>query len=145
MQVQLYHPSHDFQPADLPPMPGVQGPKAILKCARSGVIGWLAKDGNTVNIIGNSVRLNNVCTDDTPQALWYAKVTCRALADRGHHFAHLVIGSTHRIIPPPDGNDSRVEGVWVDGPYDPVKLLAGEFLPVKIRIRTRKARIAGTA
>jgi hypothetical protein len=55
-------------------------------------------------------------------------INCRAV---GKAFKNLEPGTIHDVVTPPTGYKNDHTGVWVMGVSEPVKLLTGEFTPIK--------------
>lgn len=145
MRIPFNHPYHRFQPVNLPPMPSATGRRfPVYQCADCGMSG--VADDKLVHFyvgIGQGMDMNRVrnCNPSKRPAnvSYSAIITCANLHTRGPEFSHLLPGTLHRLAPPPDTDNSQSiwpEGIWVSGPHGPVKLLAGEFLPMTTRKRT---------
>ena len=140
MKLLMIQPPHSFVKTDLPPMPGVQGRHDIVRCECCGIMGYTPDDTHV--ILFNTPRKEHLarnCNGHQNDGVlcWHARITSPHLTVKGPAFAHLTLGSVHRLLPPPDSDPLTLPGIWVRGPQEPVKLLPGEYLPVQLRTRRR--------
>lgn len=149
MRIPACHPLHDFQPVlGMPPMPSLSSPAGYLtvQCRHCSLMGFHRKGDQTIILFGagsNDRRLAQGCAEHSfapHMTRPFAKITTPRLSMQGGHFGHLIVGSAHRIVPPPNDDPGFIAGVWVSGPMGPVKLLEGEFLPIRVRNRAPRTR-----
>jgi hypothetical protein len=140
MKLLLIQPPHSFVEADLPPMPGVMNKHKMMRCTCCGIMGY-TPDNIYVHLIGRGANSERAafCTRQNRDGVpaWHARITTPNLIYRGPAFRHLKIGTLHRVLPPPDSDPLTLEGLWLHGPKEPVKVLPGEYLPVQVPVRRR--------
>lgn len=149
MRLTRPHPAHTFEEVKgLPAYPGLTGRNyRTVRCTRCGMTA-LRRDGDgLLTFTGiakttedvNRVRFCNTMMDDR-YGILHARITTDLLPLRNPAWSHLVGGTLHRVVPPPTDDNASLPGVWVAGPDGPVKVLEGEYLPVKVRDRHRQSR-----
>ena len=149
MRLTRVHPAHSFEEVKgLPTFPSLTDrPYRTVRCTRCGMTA-LRRDGDgLLTMLGvartgedaNRVKFCNTMMDDA-YGILHARITTDLLPLRNPAWSHLTGGTLHRVVPPPTDDNPHLPGVWVAGPDGPVKLLEGEFLPVKVRDRTRPPR-----
>lgn len=146
MKLLMIQPPHAFVDSTLPPVPGGGGlAYPIKRCRHCGIMGYTT-DGLHVHLFhtpGNR-ELALTCAEANREGVpaWFVRITCPHLCTRGPAFHHLKLGTMHRVLPPPDTDPLTLQGLWVHGPHEPVKVLPGEFLPMQVRTRRRIKSVA---
>lgn len=143
------NPSHTFEEvAGLPPFPGLTGKNyRTVRCTRCGVTALRREGDGLTTLTGFQKNAHDIQRAKFCNALRehengvpHARITTDLLPLRNPAWSHLMGGTVHRIVPPPTEDNPALPGVWVAGPCGPVKVLEGEYLPVKIRSRHRSPR-----
>lgn len=140
MKLLMIQPPHAFVEADLPPLPGVSKSHKIMQCKHCGLMGY-TPDNVYVHMLCGTGKDKRAAWCDGGQhegtLCWYARITCPHLYRRGPAFEGLKPGTMHRVVMPPDDDPLTLEGIWVHGRWENVKLLPGEYLPMQVRTRRR--------
>lgn len=135
MIMPFFHPSHNWQRANLPPFPAVSGPSIAYACKCCGLLGF-RRDGDPHIHITNRKDMERARLCDPsakPAVKAYALITSENLTKRA---ANLLAGTKHALIHAPTQHGSTSD-VWVKGPDGPVPVNIQEFTPVSVRQRVR--------
>jgi hypothetical protein len=114
---------HDWQKQNLITKKDKRGFYDDYKCANCGALG---KRRGFVEFIETPLSTYLNCPKGKTLKV-PTKIKITFCNGSGVNFSNLTPGSEHFVITPPKGylNDSR--GVWVNGVYEPVKVLSDEF------------------
>jgi len=150
MRIPFHHSLHLFQPTSLPPMPSASGGyyhhHSCQHCGLSGV----ADDQRHVLYLSHVPKADQpkvyACKGAGRGMATKAMIVATDLPLRGARFQHLLPGTTHPLVLPPyEHQNDILAGAWVSSPAGPVRLDAGDYQPISLRVRTRCANITAQA
>lgn len=121
---------HQFQKNNLVTNKSNQGFFDSLQCKNCGVkakrhafaSGIVEVDGRTT--LAKAHQCPSQKKENNTKNTLMVKIT--SIQTPGKEFENLVPGSSHKIIPAPEGEDNQ-GGCWVMGNGSPIKIIEGEF------------------
>lgn len=120
---------HDFNKENLVTLKDRRGQHDLMKCNKCGIKGKRRTLDNTIEVKGSysDLKVNN-CTNAVSESTIGEKVRVIECNANGPQFANLLSGSEHETVASPmEEGSERMDGVWVQGVGEPVKLLPGEY------------------
>lgn len=127
--IELKHTTHDFTKTNLVTLPGKRGSYDEMRCGNCGLRGKRRR----VDILEVDGRTSPNNLEKCPKVPSKAPRKVRITNFGGHspNFTNMIGGSVHDVVEPPSDYKSKFPNsqltVWVNGVFEPMRLLAGEF------------------